>query len=178
MNQYQFEQITRRIEQRYGKIKKGTEEYYTILFFAIEGNMLIIHRNHPSANGHRAKEAAMLALHVIESRITGEEKDLSSFENKDNLLLLNAILYAIDPLASEVGMKEFREAGENEADLQDKSYLEKMFCVPAVCLLRLIESIDLWTRKRGPDGYFNFMEGNIGLQVSNEMKVCFGVPVK
>lgn len=176
MNQYQFDQITRRMERRYGKIKKGTEEDYTVLFFTIEGNMLSAHRNHPEANGRRAREAVMLALHFIEGRITGEEKELSAFENKENLLLLDAILYAIDPMSSEKGMEKFREADGDEDKLGDKSYLEQMFHLPALCLLRLIESIDLWTRKMGPDGYFNFMEGNIGSQVSDDMNVCFSLP--
>ena len=176
MNQYQFDQITRRTERRYGKIRKGTEEDYTILFFAIEGNMLTTHRKHPEANGRRAKEAVMLALHVIEGRIYGKEKDLSAFENKENLLLLDAILYAIDPLSSEAGMERFREAGGDEEKLRDKAYLEQMFLLPSLCLLRLIESIELWTKKMGSDGYFNFMEGNIGSQVSGDLNVCFSLP--
>lgn len=176
MNQYQFEQVVRRTERHCGKIQRGKENDYTVLFFAIESNMMNVHRKHPEANGRRAREAVLLALNVIEGRLAGEEKDLSPFENRENLLLLDAILYAIDPSSSEKGAEQFRQSGGDETKLQNKEYLLELFLLPCRCLLRLLDSIDMWTKKMGPDGYFNFLEGNIGSQVSDNMNVCFTLP--
>ncbi|MDO4521255.1 MAG: hypothetical protein Q4B44_06400 [Erysipelotrichaceae bacterium] len=164
------------MERRYGKVNKGYEDEFTPVFFAIESNMMIVHRKHRAANGRRAKEAVMLALHRIEAIVTGEEKDLSAFENPENKLLFNAIMYAIDPLASEKGKERFSQAGGDEAKLKDLEYLHDMYIVPSRCLMRIAESIDMWTKNMGPDGYFNFMEGNMGSHVSDEMNVCFTLP--
>ena len=40
-----------------------------------------------------------------------------------------------------------------------------------MCLLRIKNSIDLWEKKAGADGYFEFIEGYMGGQIhGTEMK--------
>ena len=157
MNQYQFDQIIRKMERRFGKIQKGSEDAYMPFFLSIEGNMLIVHRGNPEANGRRAREALMLALHKIDGYLTHEEKDVSSFENRENKMLLDAILYAVDPFASEEGKKLI-----GKVDREDPEFLEGVFKTPVLCIMRLIESIDFWTKQMGPDGYFNYIKDGIG----------------
>lgn len=82
MNEYQFRQIARRMEQRYGKMKKNEEEQYAMLLFPMESNLLKIHRKDTGADSRRVEEAILLALHEIESRITGENKDTGKYETK------------------------------------------------------------------------------------------------
>lgn len=49
MNPYQFQQVTRRMEEKYGKMKKNEEDKYAMLLFSMESNLLKIHRMHPGA---------------------------------------------------------------------------------------------------------------------------------
>ena len=176
MNKYQFEQIIRRSAQRFGKMKRREEEQFTADFFVIESNMIIVHREHPKADGIRAREAVMLVLHHIEGLITGEEKDLSAFENEENRLLADAILYAIDPQFSDKGMTKFKDGGGDESKLDDPEYLMYMYLIPVQCLLRIIDSIDLCTRKMGSNGYFTLIEKQIGPRVADEFNLCLTVP--
>ena len=122
MNQYQFDQVVRRMQQKYGKIKKGNEDAYSMMMFPMEGNMLKRFRNNPAANGRRALEAVALVLHQVEGYLTGKSVDVSSFENAENLVLRDALLYAFDPFAND----ELKEIllGEMGKDLTDKSFLE------------------------------------------------------
>ena len=63
MNQYQFEQIARQMEKKYGKIRNGEEGQHEMLLFPMESNLLKTHRKHPDANSRRLEEAILLALH-------------------------------------------------------------------------------------------------------------------
>ena len=65
MQQYQFEKIYSQMEKEFGKIDKGEEEFHTMMFFTIESNLLKIHRQYPTSNSRRLKEAIALALFDI-----------------------------------------------------------------------------------------------------------------
>ena len=53
MNQYQFEQVCRRMEKRYGKIRKGRESQYEEMLRAIETNLLTVHRLNRACDSRR-----------------------------------------------------------------------------------------------------------------------------
>ena len=78
MQQYQFEKIYSQMEKEFGKIDKGEEEFHTMMFFTIESNLLKIHRQYPTSNSRRLKEAIALALFDIKSRCTNESFELDS----------------------------------------------------------------------------------------------------
>lgn len=101
MNQYQFQQIVRRMEQRYGKMEKNEEDRHVMLLLPMESNLLKTYRKNPDANSRRLEEAILLALHDIESRITGERKNTGSYENKENMMLKEALLKSFDPYTNE-----------------------------------------------------------------------------
>lgn len=72
MQQYQFEKIYSQMEKEYGKIAKGDEDFHTINIFAMESNLLKVHRKFPSSNSRRLLEAIALVLFDIKSRCTGK----------------------------------------------------------------------------------------------------------
>lgn len=101
MQQYQFEKIYSQMEKEYGKIAKGDEDFHTINIFAMESNLLKVHRKFPSSNSRRLLEAIALVLFDIKSRCTGETFELDSFRNEDNARLEHALLMAFDPFTNE-----------------------------------------------------------------------------
>lgn len=176
MNRYQFEQIARQMEKRYGKIRKGEEEEHELLLFPMESNLLKTHRKYPDANSRRLEEAILLALHEIEMRLTGEQKELSRFENDENILLKKALLYAFDPFEnqelSEV-LKQMKCINIENAEELDMYYKE-----PVLCTLRIKESVELMLKNNGADGYFDFIEGALGKSIPDDEKMNYAVCVR
>lgn len=176
MNQYQFEQVARRLEKKYGKIRKGEEERHEMLLFPMEGNLLKTHRKHPEANSRRLEEGLLLAPHDVEMRLTGERKDVGRFENRENLLLKKALQQAFDPF-------ENRELGEilertEGVDIRNAEGLEKYYKEPVICMLRIKESLELMLKKNGVDGYFDFIEGAIGNIIPDDEKMNYSAYVE
>lgn len=49
--------------------------------------------------------------------------------------------------------------------------LRKYYREPVMCLLRIKDSIDIWEKRAGANGYFDFIEKYMGSQISgDEMK--------
>lgn len=168
MQRYQFERIYSVMEKEFGKIKKGEEEEHSMLLFPMESNVLKIHRSHPDSNSRRLREAIGLVLYDIKSRITGEKADTNRFRDADNERLEKALLMSFDPFTNEA----IREVlGRKEPQDLQEYYKEAV-----MCLLRIKESIDVWEKRGGPNGYFNFIEQYMGAQI-NDDKMNFSVIV-
>lgn len=166
MQQYQFEKIYSQMEKEYGKIAKGDEDFHTINIFAMESNLLKVHRKYPSSNSRRLLEAIALVLFDIKSRCTGETFELDSFRNEDNARLEHALLMAFDPFTNE----ELHAAisADSNIDLTDKKTLHDIYAEPVICLLRIKESVNTWIKRMGSDGYFDFAESFMGKNITGD----------
>ena len=171
MNQYQFEQVSRRMAQRYGKIRRGDEDDHMPMLFTMESNLLKVHRRYPSSNARRLLEAIPLALHTVEGYLTGKQADVSAFESEDNRRLRDALLMACDPFTN----PELREAlpEEMRLTLSNQTALEGFFCEAVKCMMRLQDSAVFWEKKLGGNGYFIFSEETIGSQIKQDDKMDF-----
>ena len=63
----------------------------------MEGNVLKIHREYPSSNSRRLREAIALVLFDIKEKYTGGKSDTDKFRNEDSERLEKALLMAFDP---------------------------------------------------------------------------------
>ena len=78
MQQYQFEKIYSQMEKEFGTIERGDEDLHTMMFYPLESNLLKTHRQYPSSNSRRLREAIGLVFYDIKSRYTGEQYDLDN----------------------------------------------------------------------------------------------------
>ena len=174
VSQYQFNRIGSQMEREYGKIRKGEEDAHMMLLFPMEGNMLKVHRGHPESNGRRAIEAIVITLFQIQSYLSDDEYDLDSFRSEENERLVQALLMAFDPFTN----SEIRTALEEASvDLGSMEVLKELYGEPVRCLLKIKDSVELWSRERGVDGYFRFIENTIGAAVERDQKMNFAVAV-
>ena len=175
MNQNQFELIIRRMEQRYGRIRKGDEEAHAMMLFPIESNLLKVHRNYPESNSRRLKEAICLVFHRINGYLTGEQVDVKRFESPENIRLRDAILYSFDPFFNE----EVNDvlSMNSEFDLSNKDALDEYFKEPVQCVRRIYESVERLEKQAGSNGYFEFIESYMGTQINRDDKMTFSVMV-
>ena len=164
-----FERIATNMVRAYGKVEKGKEDDFALELASIEGNLLKMHRTNRANNGRRALEAINICLFIIDGYINGWEYDLSKYKTPDNESLVEAILMAFDPFTN-VAIKEVLN---NDYDWHSLEDLRNYFTPPIQCLLRIEESVQLWTKRGGADGYFNFIEEFMGHMVPYEEQMNF-----
>ena len=127
-----------------------------------------IHREFPSSNSRRLREAIALVLFEIKGNCTGEKADTGNFRNEENERLEKALLMAFDPFVNENVMKVLKKKTRTRELTQEM--LKSYYKIPVMCLLRIKDSIDTWEKRSGADGYFDFIEGYMGSQIKgNEM---------
>lgn len=163
MQLYQFERIYSQMEREFGRMRKGEEDVYSMLLIALEGNVLKIHREFPSSNSRRLREAIALVLFDIKGNCTGEKADTGNFRNEENEKLEKALLMAFDPFVNENVMKVLKKKTRTRELTQEM--LKSYYKIPVMCLLRIKDSIDTWEKRSGADGYFDFIEGYMGSQI-------------
>ena len=163
MQLYQLERIYSQMEKEFGKMRKGEEEVYSMLLLPLEGNALKVHREFPSSNSRRLREAIALVLFDIKERCTVEKADTGKFRNEDNEKLEKALLMAFDPYTN-VEVMELLKQQENTEKLSPEM-LKSYYKFPVMCLLRIKDSIDTWEKRSGADGYFDFIESYMGSQI-------------
>lgn len=174
LNRYKFDKISGMMSKQFGKIEKGRENDYDMLFAPMEGNLLKLHRENGERNGRPAIEAIHVCLLLIDGYLTDTEYDLNGYRTPDNEAFVTGLLMSFDPFTNE----EVKAAASKYWDLETPSGLRSYFQAPVVCLLRIEKTIDLWTKNRGPNGYFDFLEQTIGSIVSRDQKMNYAVLVK
>ncbi len=173
VNKYQYDKICDQMKREFGAVKRGEEEQHAMVFFSMEGNLLKTHRAHPSSDSRRLLEAIPLVLFHLMSHLTGEEYDLDGFKSEDNERLAHALLMAFDPFTNE----EIRVILEREEtiDLADRDQLKAFYHEPIMCVLKIRESAESWTKRYGANGYFNFTEEFLGKSVGHETELKFTI---
>ena len=151
------------MEKEFGKMRKGEEEACAMLLLPLEGNALKAHREFPSSNSRRLREAIALVLFDIKERCTGEKVDTGKFRNEDNEKLEKALLMAFDPYTNAEVMELLKQQEKTEGLSQEM--LKNYYKLPVMCLLRIKDSIDTWEKRSGANGYFDFIESYMGSQI-------------
>lgn len=154
------------MEKEFGKIKSGNEEAHAMMLFPIEGNALKSHRKYPSSNSRRLREAIALALFKIKGYYTNTSFDTDKFRDENNERLEYALLMAFDPFTNSKIQEIIKS--ENKLDLNNLTELYNYYKEPVLCLLRIKESIDIWEKRKGSDGYFNFIEEHMGCEIDDD----------
>lgn len=155
MQLYQFEKIYSQMEKEFGKVRKGEEEGYAMLLLPMEGNALKTHREFPSSNSRRLKEAIALVLFDIKERCTGEAIDTEKFRNEENEKLEKALLMAFDPYTNEEVMKLVLQ--EKEDKELTPNVLKGYYKLPVMCLLRIKDSIETFEKKQDQTDTLNLL---------------------
>jgi hypothetical protein len=168
---YKFEKISSRMAKEFGTIPKGEEELHLFTLHAMESNLLKLHRQDPNRNGHHAIEAIQMSLLTVDGYLREIEYDFDRFAGAENQVFLHGLLMSFDPYTNQ-DIKEI--VIENDPDFDAKEY----FKLPVKCLLRIGKSIKLWTRELGRNGYFEFIEQQMGRTVAPDGKMNFSVPMK
>ena len=173
VNNYQLERISSRMAKEFGTMRRGDEEIYGHILLPMEGNLLKLYRKAKSRNGRRAIEAIHMCLLKVDGYIKGIEYDFSSFVNDENQAFLEGLLMSFDPFTN----REVYGVVSRVYDLNSPEDLKKYFEIPVKCLLRIEKSIELWTKELGPNGYFMFIEDQLGGMIKKDTKMDYTIHI-
>jgi len=174
VDHYKLERILSRMAKEFGTIKRGDEELYSFMLHPMEGNLLKLHRKNPARNERRAIEAIRMCLLKIDGYINGIEYDFSRFITDENKAFLEGLLMSFDPFTNQ----DVFGIASRTYDLNSPEGLKRYFATPVKCLLRIEKSIELWTGELGINGYFKFIEDQIGHLVKKDEKMDYTVHLK
>jgi hypothetical protein len=172
---YMLEKIPDRMAQRFGTIPSGSEDLYLFQLNTFEGNLLKMYRQNPRLRDYDALEAIAGCLLKVDGYLRGVEYDFSSVATEKNKQLCHALLAAFDPRENE----ELRAVlDETDVTWQGEGQ-EEYYATPVRCLLRIIKSIELFTKELGATGYFGFIERQFGELINREsgLKLGFCLPL-
>ena len=173
VNRYKFDKKSSAMGKTFGTIKKGGEYEYALLLFPMESNMLKINRLRQINNGRRALEAVRVSLFVVDGYINKVIYNLDEYLTDDVSALVDGLLMSFDPFTNESISSIVSSTGAIDADSGDS--LREYFEIPIKCLLRIEDSIEVWTKEFGANGYFTFLEKTLGHIVPNNEKMDFAV---
>jgi hypothetical protein len=175
INPYDFGRISSRMAKKFGAIEKYLERKYAQILLPIESNLLRANRKHGINSGRRAIEAIHICLFMIDGYLNEVEYDLVPYISDMNKPFLSAFLMCFDPFTN----ADLKPPVEERCDIHSKEGLRDYLEPPVKCLLRVEKSIESWTKKQGDNGYFNFLEKQIGeIVVDNDKIDCVVVRLK
>lgn len=101
---------------------------------------------------------------------------MESFSNQENNKLAHALLMAFDPFTN----KEIREVieGEQILDLSKKEELKKIYKELVMCINRIKDSVEVWEKRGGANGYFDFISSTIGKVVKQDEQLNYSIMIQ
>ena len=94
----------------------------------------------------------------------------SNFRNEDNERMERVLFMAFDSYTNDEIMEILNAEGEAEDEVSrwTEETARNYYRIPAMCLLRLKDSVDLWMKEYGSDGYFDFIKGYMGSKIEGD----------
>lgn len=161
INRYQFDRIVSRTKQTIDPIRRGEEDGIYFEYLAlIEICMYQFHLKY-GINGRQAKEILQIVLFDIKSVIDHQEYDCSKYMEE----CYRSCADTIEELFMPEKNSELKKALKEDV-IEDDDFYEFARKV----LIRIHESVTQWTKDFGSDGYFNFISGFIGTEITSTRK--------
>lgn len=157
--------ISSRMAKTFGRISDDELDNYMGLLMTLESNLLRIHRQDPSKNSRRAKEAIQYSLLTIDGYLRDIQYEFGINFSEEIEALHYGLMMSFDPLTS----REIQLFLGERLDVTNKEALKQFYTEPIRCLLRLENSMDLWMQQIGPNGYFKFLEDTIGDTIKGDV---------
>jgi len=148
---YDLTRIVSRINKEYGSIE-GYEEYYNPQLDLLEHYIYEIWEEIPLKDTEIILVLQMI-LFDLKGAIENKEYDYKEFLTKEIKKYKVKLECYMNPFKNNELKKVLK--GVN---LEDKEDLKDLFDYPLKFLARIIESIELWRKERGANGYLNMLE--------------------
>lgn len=160
VNRYQFDSIVSKTKQNITPIRRGDEEMYWEYLIQLETRLYQFHLKF-GLNGRQAKEILQVVLFDIKSIIDHQEYDCTKWMEECYRFCADTIEELFIPEKNPDLKGSLRE---------DVVENDDFFELARKSIIKIYESITLWTKDFGSEGYFNFISDYIKpeFQLSNQ----------
>jgi len=176
VNSYKFHQVASVMKKEFGSIRKGEEDDCLFDLLPIEEAILKFSMNpaHKGINDARVMEAIKLCLFRIRGYLAGVSYDCGKLVEPKSVELADYLSKTFDPFLVE----EIRAIASEHYGIEKNEGLRSFFEIPVKCLLRILDSVEDWSRM-GVRGYLEFIMNTIGSQIDlDDEKVRFYIRVR
>lgn len=144
---YDIKRILSRVEKEFGKIKRGTEEFYNPQLDYIEQAIYEVYKTIPISD-YELQEVISAIIYDLKGYIDNKIYDYSELLDEKVIKFAKELEYIFNPFINE-------NIIINDSAKKD---LKGLFTLPIICLTRIYDSIDFWRLKYGKNGYFKMLE--------------------
>ncbi len=88
-------------------------------------------------------------------------------------MLKEALMESFDPFTNEE-IKNILET-DRKMDLSNKDVLNDYYKEPVKCMLRIKDSVEVWLKRNGCNGYFVFLENWMGQEIPKDDKMNYSI---
>ncbi|MCD7808482.1 MAG: hypothetical protein LUH02_04005 [Erysipelotrichaceae bacterium] len=143
---------SRYITKHYGNLKNNVQKLEPELY-SIESRLIVLHEQYQLSS----REAAKMINIVINRILDIKDKTTSNYNDyatEDLLYMADGLEYILNPYKNE----EVAKIIEPCVNINDDHNYDYIFKNVFICLNRILESIHLWDKEFGVDGYFRYIK--------------------
>ncbi|MCD7840728.1 MAG: hypothetical protein LUG46_08900 [Erysipelotrichaceae bacterium] len=143
---------SRYINKHYGALKDQVRSFEPELY-AIESRLIVLHEHYQLSS----REATKIIQIVINRLLDIKDQttsDYSDYASEDLLYMADGLEYILNPYKNE----EVANIIQSNADINDMNNYDYIFKNVFLCLDRILDSIRLWDKEFGVDGYFRYIK--------------------
>lgn len=144
---YDMKRIFSRVDKEFGKIERGTEDFYNPQLDYIEHAIYEINKNIP-INDYELQDVISITIYDLKGYIDNTIYDYQEIVDKNVIDFAKELEMLFNPFIN------------NEIHITDdaKENLKELFTLPIMCLSRIYDSINFWRNRYGKNGYFRMLE--------------------
>ncbi|MCD7892995.1 MAG: hypothetical protein LUG60_04755 [Erysipelotrichaceae bacterium] len=143
---------SRYITKHYGNLKDNMRSLEPELY-AIESRLIILHEQYQLSS-----REAMKIIQIVINRLLDVKdqttSDYSDYATEDLLYMADGLEYILNPYKNE----EVAKIIQPYVNINDHGNYDYIFKNVFLCLNRILESIQLWDKEFGVDGYFRYIK--------------------
>ena len=147
LTNYDIKRIFSRVAKEFGKIERGTEEFYNPQLDYIEHAIYEINKN-ITISDYELQDAISVIIYDLKKYIDNKIYDYQDIVDKKVVDFAKELEMLFNPFIN----KEIQINDDAKKNLKD------LFTLPIICLSRIYDSIDFWRNQYGKNGYYRMLE--------------------
>lgn len=144
---YDMQRVLSRVEKEYGKIKRGTEEFYDPQLNYIEHTIYEIWEENPITD-YELQDAICAVIYDLKGYVENKTYDYSEVLDERVVKFSRELQHLFNPFVNDE--IKVNDLGKND--------LKGLFTLPIICLDRIYYSVDFWRDRYGKNGYYKMLE--------------------
>ena len=157
INGYKFDKIVLKMQKKFGTITEREEDKFNYELCTLEIHILQQHME-KQLKDRQVIEALKLVLFKVEGYINDEKYEFEQLIDRESMELAEIIAKLFIPFEDKILEAELIKI----YDLCSEADLVKLFELPVKCILKIVKSVERWSKWNGSNGYLIFINDQFG----------------